>query len=130
MNKMQIVVPELVIPVAGNAPFGLKSLIQWSINTDTRFNSTAAGIRASIRIDQAIEKLPEPTLPKPPDPDPQAPVVVECNTIELRRSDYQLLLQAVQDPQPLGDQRGYPVFPGKLLIPFIDAVERAIEIPD
>lgn len=127
MNKMQIVVPELALPVAGNTPFGLKSLIQWSINTDTRFNSTAAGIRASVRIDQAIEKLPEPTLPNP---DPQAPRAVVCDKIELRQSDYQLLLQAIQEPQPLGDNRGYPVFPGKLLIPLIDAVEKATEIPD
>lgn len=122
MSKRKIFIPKQTIPVAGGQQFGTKALIQWAINVDSRFNSNAAGIRASMRIDLAIEQIGNRPPAKPDDPALDEPQLV------LREEDYQLLLAAVTDPRPLGDSQGYPVFPGRLIDPFIKSIEDAVVV--
>jgi hypothetical protein len=94
----------------------LDEFIRFLINNDVRFNSDGAGIRASVRIEEAQRR---------------------CQTLgaigPLETDDQRLLLECAKNPKvrlPDGSIQGiYPVAPARRCAVWIDAIENARDQP-
>lgn len=104
----------------GTAPFGVEHLIDWLIRNDSRFNENGAGIRAGLRIEDAIAKCD--ALPY------IGPLSIEQHAI---------LKAAAEDPSS-----GYPklvatqadgkqseMYIGRQILPMVDAISSAKDAP-
>ncbi|MEN6535515.1 MAG: hypothetical protein ABFD89_17760 [Bryobacteraceae bacterium] len=118
-EKLRIQAPSNVITINGQDKqfFIFEGLMVWAINGDKRFNQDGPGIRASVRIETELAKLP--------------PIAKEDQTQEprflvLKQEDQALLLDSLVNPQQMNGG-GYPLTPARVLLPWIDAVENAIQ---
>lgn len=91
---------------AGGQEFGVRDLIRAINDRESRFNADGAGVRASCRIDAAL------------DASEGRPYV------RLTDDDWQRLCDALQAPSC-----GFPVTPARVLVPFIDAITGARDEP-
>lgn len=99
----------------GGQEFGVPELIKWALESDGRFNTSGLGIKASIRIEQSMERCKGKTYLK----------------IE-QDNDYALLQAAIDNPSPQPYPNGqprpaYPVAPAKRLAAFIDDILKAVD---
>ncbi len=127
MAKATITVPSNVIPIDNNGQkqfFIFELLVLWAINGDRRFNGDGPGIRASVRIETEVSKLPPIEVDEDGTPKAeQAP-----RTLVLKAEDRALLLEALNNPAQMNGST-YPISPARPLISWIDAVEAA-EVED
>jgi hypothetical protein len=72
------------------------------LNSDDRFNSNGRGIRAAVRIEQALKEC------------------VDADSLKLEDDDHALLAQVIEAPTG-----GYPVRPSRFCVTFIDAIVKA-----
>jgi len=125
MTKVTIEAPINVIPIGQEKTYYFFELfVLWAINGDRRFNGDGPGIRASMRIETELSKLPAIRIErKEGDPEQDPRVLV------LKKEDQLLLLATLTEPQQLNGQ-GYQITPARVLLPWIDAVEHAVPIED
>lgn len=85
-------------------------LVAWMNRNDALMNSDGEGIRASVRIDGALEKAKGKPF------------------IELGEDDWRRVCKSLDTPQPaLRGMPHYPLHPARSLAPLIDAVKEAKE---
>lgn len=102
-----ILAPVHVIPSnAGGDGFDFSWFVRAMLNLDERFNSTGAGIRAATRIEKAIAEANN-----------------GMRNVWLQTDDWALLRDACETPS----MKAYPISPGRLTLPFVDAVVAAAE---
>lgn len=94
--------PEVIIPINGTSTnFGMTEFINFLLNLDERFNKDGVGVRSAVRIEKACK---------------------EEGDIKLETADWVRLKEAAEKPSS-----GYGISPGRLIAPFIDAIEEAKE---
>lgn len=99
----------------GGQEFGTPELIKWALESDGRFNTTGLGIKASLRIEQALDRCKGKVWLK----------------IE-QDNDYALLQAAIDNPSPQPFPNGaprpaYPISPAKKLAAFIDDILKPMD---
>jgi hypothetical protein len=98
-----------------NGVVSLRTLVLWLVNNDDRFNRSGPGIRAGLRIEDALKEYEGKGY------------------VGLSDEHYQLLAAAVEEPTagypPLAatmpDGRSQPVRTARVWLPFIDAIREA-----
>ena len=85
-----------------DAPFTCLNFVRALIDSDRQFVSDAAGLKASLRIEEALEKADR--------------------FLQLEESDWSRLRQASDTPTA-----GFPLQPARRLLPFINAIQNASE---
>jgi hypothetical protein len=114
MSKKYIKKPESIL-VQGVDPFTFELFVSHLVNTDDKFNNSGPGIRAGMRVEEAVKKGDD--------------------LVELDESDWALLKEVAENPS-----KGYPalyfvgadekpekLYFGKRLLPFIDAINEATD---
>lgn len=81
----------------------LADFVRHALLVDQRFNASGAGIRAAARIETALGSEP----------------------IALEETDYELLSEAVERPQPMPNMPAYPLRPARLCAPLLEAIKGA-----
>ncbi len=85
-------------------PMTVREVIAYHVNTDQKFNSDGPGLRASVRVDQAITASQG------------------CDCVALKDEDWQLLCAVIEQPSS-----GYLLRPARALQMFFDAIVGASE---
>lgn len=109
---MKTIHPNVGPVIAGEVVVCLNDFIRHALLVDQRFNANGAGIRSAAKIDDAIE----------------AKTRNRENTqmlIELEDADYDRLLEAVENPQPMQGMPPYPLRPARLCAAFLAAIKSA-----
>jgi hypothetical protein len=88
----------------GGQEFGTRNLLLYLSRGDDRFNSDKEGMKASIKLDLAVEKS------------------VDSHYIELGEDLWQRACAAVEKPS-----QGYPFRPARLLDPMVEEILGATE---
>jgi hypothetical protein len=105
-----ITAPTHTIPNdAGGEPFDFVWFVRAMLNIDERFNSSGAAIRAAMRIEKAIGE-----------------VSAGMRDFRLQPDDWTLLRDACEAPS----MRAYPISPGRRVLPYVDAITSAAEVPE
>jgi hypothetical protein len=94
--------------------YGLNELCLYFVDSCKAFNETGIGIRSSARIDSEIRKNVD-----------LAASGTEVQVLILDAIDVDRLASVCEEPD-----RGYPLTPARILIPFIDAILNATEVLD
>lgn len=97
-------------PLGSSEAIGTRFLVRWLIDNDIRFNSSGVGIRAAIAIEKALDEAKD-----------QDWLFVEQDNF------YSLLKDAAEQPQGQRGPHGYPVSPGRKMLPFIDDIVNALD---
>lgn len=101
------------LSLLGGAPLGTRELVRWAIDNDQRFNGSAPGIRAAVRIERALEKA-------------KGWICIEQD------GDFALLKESVETPVLTPDQAnrpraGYPINPARKVLEFVEDIMGAKE---
>jgi hypothetical protein len=88
---------------AGETTVTLADFVRHALLVDQRFNANGAGIRSAAKVDAALEAEP----------------------LTLEDADFDRLLEAVENPQPMQGMPPYPLRPARLCAPFLEAIKAA-----
>lgn len=127
MSKCKIEAPTNVISIGTDADkkfYVFELFMLWAINGDARFNRDGPGIRASVRIETELAKLTPIAMERKEDDPEQEP-----RFLTLKSEDRALLLESLVTPQQMKGS-GYPLTPARVLLPWIDAVEKATPVEE
>jgi hypothetical protein len=99
-----IKIPSYMLPMNGDKEWDFARFLRATLDVDDRFNSMGPGIRASVRIENALNVATE-------------------GTFSIEEADWALLAEACETPLPK-----YPISPARLLAPFHAAVRDAEDL--